>query len=316
MCGERLWDRVRAMVTPGSPSLEPFRGYEQQPSTAGDVTARFLGTTSVLFQDAATAIMSDGFVTRPGLARVVFGRIGPDRERIQDAAKRLEVDSIAAVFTGHSHYDHALDAPTLAQLTGAVLLGSQSTFNIGLGAGLPESAMHVVRDGETMRFGRFELTFLESEHSRPDVHPGTVKAPLVPPARSGEWKNGGTYSVLIRHEHRTILMHGSSNFKASALRDHRADVVYLGIGGLGKKPDAFVDAYWDEVVGATRARRVILVHWDNFFHSLDEPLRPMPNVMGSFSGAMQHVLRRAAAHHVEVLLPVPWQRTDPFAGLA
>jgi L-ascorbate metabolism protein UlaG (beta-lactamase superfamily) len=297
------------------PSLEPFREYEQQPSTGGPVEARFLGATSVLFQDGETAILSDGFVTRPGLLRVLLGRISPDRERIQNTLTRLGLDSIAAVFAGHSHYDHALDAPVFAQLTGAVLLGSPSTANIGRGVGLADSALRVVGDGEVLRFGKFELTFLESVHSPGDRYPCTVDEPLVPPARSSAWRTGTTYSVLIRYEGRTILVHGSANYKPGALRGRRVDVIYLGIGTLGRQSDAFVDAYWDEVVRATGAKRVILVHWDDFFRSLDQPLRPMPYAMDSFADSMQHILRRATADGVEVLLPVPWQPTDPFTGL-
>jgi L-ascorbate metabolism protein UlaG (beta-lactamase superfamily) len=164
-------------------------------------------------------------------------------------------------------------------------------------------------------FGPFELTFVESVHSPGDLHPGTIDAPLVPPARSGAWKTGTTYSVLIRHEGGTTLVHGSANFIPGALRGHRADVVYLGIGTLGRRDDRFADAYWDEVVRATGARRVILVHWDDFFQPLDRPLRPMPRIVDRFAAGMRHVLRRADADGVEVLLPVAWQPTDPFDGL-
>ncbi len=94
----------------GASSSDPFRDHEQQPST-GTVTARFLGTTSVLFQDRDTAILSDGFVTRPSFAAVGLGRIAPDSARIERTLQRLEMPRVAAVFAGHSHYDHALDAP-------------------------------------------------------------------------------------------------------------------------------------------------------------------------------------------------------------
>jgi L-ascorbate metabolism protein UlaG (beta-lactamase superfamily) len=296
------------------PRLEPFRRYEQRPAAGGPVAARFLGVTSLLFEDDETAILSDGFVSRPGITRVLVGRIGPDRKRIESTLKRLGrlgPDSIAAVFTGHSHYDHAMDAPVFAQLTGAVLLGSRSTANVGRGVGLPESALRVVGDGEALRFGKFELTFVESVHSPGDPFPGTIDKPLVPPARMSAWKTGTTYSVLIRRKRRTLLVHGSANYKPGALRDCRADVVYLGIGGLGRQKDDFVNDYWDEVVRATKAKRVILVHWDNFFRSLDKPLRPIP----FFAKGMRHILRRAADDGVQVRLPVLWKRTDPFAGL-
>ncbi|MFC3890819.1 hypothetical protein ACFOWZ_04985 [Lentzea rhizosphaerae] len=42
--------------------------YPVQTAGAGDVTAWFLGTSSVLLSDGHTAVLTDGFVTRPGLA--------------------------------------------------------------------------------------------------------------------------------------------------------------------------------------------------------------------------------------------------------
>jgi L-ascorbate metabolism protein UlaG (beta-lactamase superfamily) len=290
------------------PPLAPI--VQQQASTSGAITTRFLGTTSILFQDGETTILSDGFVTRPERRDVFVGKIGPDAQQIQRTLTRLGVDRIAAIFTGHSHYDHALDAPLIAKQTEAVLVGSESTRNVGLGGTLPNDRIHVVRHGDTCRFGKFALTFLESKHSSPEPWRGEIRAPFATPARARMWKTGKTWSVLIRHEMRTLLVHGSANYKPGALRDHRADVIYLGIGGLGFKSTRFVRDYWNEVVRSTCARRVILVHWDDFFGT-DEPLRPEP----SFNRAAEHIRRLASMDGVEVLLPVLWDMTDPFEGL-
>ena len=149
----------------GHPSLGPFRRLQQQPSSTGPIRVHFLGTTSLLFRDDSTAILSDGFVSRPGMFRVGLYWIAPDRERIANTLVRLGVDSIAAVFAGHSHYDHAMDAPVFAERTGALLLGSESTANIARGLGRPQREPRVVRDGETIEFGKFALTFITSAHS-------------------------------------------------------------------------------------------------------------------------------------------------------
>ena len=56
--------------------------------------------------------------------------MAPDRERVQETLTRLGVESLAAVFTLHSHYDHALDAPTFARLTGALLVSGNRFFQV------------------------------------------------------------------------------------------------------------------------------------------------------------------------------------------
>ena len=288
---------------------------DQTPPPKGTITARFLGTTSILFQDEdGTRILSDGFVTRPSAAALLTP-LRPDRARIAEALACVGKGSMAAVFTGHSHYDHAMDAAVFAELTGAVLVGSASTWNIGWGAGLREHQLRVVRSGETATFGRFELTFVESRHSRGDLFPGVVDAPLVPPAPVTAWKTDTTWSVFVRHGQQTLLVHGSANYIPGALSGREADVVYLGVGGLRRASDEFMSAYWHEVVCRTRARRVILVHWDDFFRGLDRPLRPLRSPRDSFPNTLQRIRRLAEADNVEVVIPVAWQPIDPFASL-
>ena len=283
-----------------------------QAAGAGDVTAWFLGTSSVLLSDGHTAVLVDGFVTRPGLARVAFGRIAPDPRVVRRALERLGMPPIAAVVCVHSHYDHALDAPVWALLTGADLVGSESTANIGRGLGVPEQSLRVV--GDVLTCGGWELTFVETEHSPGDRYPGTVDAALVPPRRSREWRTGTVYAVFLKHLSGTVLVHASAGFRPGALHGMRADVVYLGVGGLGKQPARYVEEYWDEVVRTTGAHRVVLVHWDDFFVSLDKPLRPLPHLFDDLDVTLRRLSSLAARDGVEVLLPVAWQPSDPFAN--
>ncbi|AKJ14853.1 metallo-beta-lactamase [Streptomyces incarnatus] len=300
----------------GRPSLRPYLPYRQRPMT-GDpaLVAHFLGTSSVLLSDGETSVLNDGFVTRPGMLRVALGRIAPDRPLVRAAIDRLRVRNLAAVVCAHSHYDHALDAPVWALETGAELVGSPSTANIGRGLGVPEPRLRVVADGETVSYGRFDLTFLESVHSPGDRFPGTVDEPLVPPARAGAWRTGAAYSVLVAHPAGRVLLHASANVRPGALRGRSADVIYLGIGNLGRQSAEFLRTYWDEVVVATGARRVVLVHWDDFFAGLHRPLRPMPRFLDDIGTTMSRLLPLARRDGVDVVLPVTWRPSAPLADL-
>lgn len=301
----------------GRPSLRPCLPYRQPVAPEhGGLVAHFLGTSSVLLSDGETSVLSDGFVTRPGLLRVAMGKLAPDPSLVRSAIARLRVEELAAVVCAHSHYDHALDAPVWALETGAELVGSPSTANIGRGLGVPESSLRVVADGATVSYGRFDLTFLDSVHSPGDHYPGTVDEPLVPPARAGAWKTGTAYSVLIAHPAGRILLHASANFRPGALQGRLADVVYLGVGSLGRQRPGFLDAYWDEVVVTTGARRVVLVHWDDFFVGLHRPLRPMPYFLDNLDATMSRLLPLARRDGVDVVMPVAWQASAPLADLA
>ncbi|WP_218029879.1 hypothetical protein [Streptomyces rishiriensis] len=153
-------------------------------------------------------------------------------------------------------------------------------------------------------------------HSPGDHYPGTVDEPLVPPARAGAWRTGTAYSVLIAHPAGRILLHASANFRPGALQGRLADVVYLGVGSLGRQRPGFLDAYWDEVVVTTGARRVVLVHWDDLFVGLHRPLRPMPYFLDSLDATMSRLLPLARRDGVDVVMPVAWQASAPLADLA
>ena len=120
-------------------------------------------------------------------------------------------------------------------------------------------------------FGRFQITLLASGHVPSRLAPmGDIENPLKPPAWWGQYKEGGSYSVLIEHDRKSILVQGSAGFKPEALKGRHADVVFLGIGQLGNQDDAYREHYWQQVVAAVRPRRVIPIHWMIFgYHSIN-----------------------------------------------
>lgn len=258
---------------PGLPQEAAHR-YASTP-TANSLTATWFGVTAVLLADGEHAIFIDPFFTRPpGLLNMARNAtIAPDEALIRQSLARANVKTLDAVLVSHSHFDHAMDAAVVARLTHARLAGSPSTANIGRGGGLPESMIDVVTPGEPRQYGSFRVTFIASQHAgasggRPT---GDITAPLSPPATYLDYKQGGTYSILVEHAQGSLLHHGSAGFVPGALNGRHADVVFLGVALL---PD--LDGYLANVVDAVGAHRVIPVHWDDFTRPLSQPLTPMP----------------------------------------
>jgi L-ascorbate metabolism protein UlaG (beta-lactamase superfamily) len=272
----------------------------------------FLGVATLLLNDGETAILTDGFFTRPSIGQLFFGKIAPDKALIARHLKRAGIGKLAAVIVNHSHYDHVMDAPEVAMQTGAILVGSESTANVGRGWGLPEQRISIKAPGATLEFGKFRVTLLASGHVPPGYPAGEITQPLVPPVRASAYLMGTNYAVLVEHGRNSILINASAGFAPGALANRHADVVFLGIGMLGKRNIAYMEDYWREVVEATGARRAVPIHWDNFARPLDEPLQPIPHLIDDFDATMRFLLEKGAAQGVEVKLPRAWQQVEPF----
>jgi L-ascorbate metabolism protein UlaG (beta-lactamase superfamily) len=93
-------------------------------------------------------------------------------------------------------------------------------------------------------------------------------------------------------------------------------VVFLGVGTLGKKSDAYRASYWNETVKAVGAKRVIPIHWDDFWLPLTEPLQAMPLLIDDFGASMADLSRHAAQDGAELRLPPTFVPFSPFAAPA
>ncbi|WP_193614232.1 MBL fold metallo-hydrolase [Nocardioides lijunqiniae] len=303
-------------LKPGRPDLSRYAARFDVPAASGPLGVTFLGVTSLLLDDGESAVLTDGFFSRPSLARVALGRISPDVDRIDAALGRAGVDRLEAVLPVHTHYDHAMDSAAVAHRTGAVLVGGTSTAHVGRGGGLPEDRIRVAVPGEAMAYGGWTLTLVESHHCPPDRYPGVITEPVVPPVRTGAYRCGEAWSILVAHASgRTALLQGSAGFVPGSLAGHRADVAYLGVGQLGVQPEEYVRAYWAETVEAVGARRVVLTHWDDFFRPLDRPLRALPYAGDDLDVTMRVLGGLAAEQGVALHLPTLWRREDPWADL-
>lgn len=278
------------------------------------LTVTWLGVSTLLLDDESSALMTDGYFSRPGLARVVLGKVAPSPARVDGCLARAKVTRLQGVVALHTHIDHAMDSALVADRTGARLVGGQSAANVGRGYGLPEERLVVARPGEPITFGPFEVTLVESRHSPPDRFPGVISAPVHPPVKASAYRCGEAWSAFVQHRPsgRRLLIQGSAGFVPGALAGRRADVVYLGVGQLGVQRESYLVDYWSETVRAVGARRVVLIHWDDFFRPLSKPLRALPYAADDLDASLRVLDGLAAEDGVALDLPTVWRREDPW----
>ncbi len=269
----------------------------------------------MLIDDGSTALLTDGFFTRPSWFDVKYRRLASSDARITEAMDRAGINRVAAVLPVHTHWDHALDSVVVAQRTGAVMVGGGSAANIARGGGLAEDRIVVAQSGTEMTFGPYAVTLIESHHCPPDRFPGTITQPLVPPAKATAYRCGDAWSTLLEHRPtaRRLLIQGTAGFVPGALDGRRADVAYLAAGQLGIQPSGYIEEYWNQTVRAVGARRVVLIHWDDFFRPLNKPLRAFTYSVDNLDVSMAALGRLADRDGVALHLPTLWERADPWA---
>jgi L-ascorbate metabolism protein UlaG (beta-lactamase superfamily) len=263
---------------------------------AGAVTVRFTGTSTLLFSDGETRWMVDGWFSRPGPFSLLFGKVAPDLAAIEYGLAANHVDELAAVFVMHSHYDHAMDAPEVARRTGAVLLGSESTANIGRGWGLPELQIQVVADRAPFQLGKFVITPIVSRHfefADPEFRERAlgdplITEPLVPPVSAFDYKLGQAYVLHVSHPRGSWLVVGSAGYEDGALAGIEADTVLLGVGGLGSQTAAYREAFWRETVMRVNPDRVIPIHYDSLTAPIEGPFRGPLNAEAFLAGGLEN----------------------------
>ncbi|MBO0680802.1 MBL fold metallo-hydrolase [Mycolicibacterium sp. S2-37] len=300
----------------GRPDLRNYRDRFDSPAATPDSPVRvtWAGVTTLLIDDGTSKVLTDGFFSRPDLLSVGLRAIAPSASRVGEGLDRLGAQQLDAVLPLHTHFDHALDSALVADRTGAALVGGASAAQIGYGHGLPEDRVRTVASGDALTLGSYRITLIESGHCPPDRYPGRIDAPVVPPARASAYRCGEAWSMLLEHSPsgRSMLIVGSAGYRAGALAGRHADVVCLGIGQLGLQPQSYIVDYWNQTVRTVGARRVVVIHWDDFFRPLHKPLRALPYAGDDLDVSMRTLTALAAEDAVALHLPTLWEPADPW----
>jgi L-ascorbate metabolism protein UlaG (beta-lactamase superfamily) len=280
------------------------------------VRVTFLGVSTLLIDDGHTKLITDGYFSRAGCLRLAFGLVlglSPNRARVTQTLDTIRISTLNAVIVAHSHFDHALDSALVAEITESKLYGSLSTRHIAQAQGFDLAAYRLLGAGTQVKIGDFAVTAVPAQHSPGYFAPGHIRAPVSRRPRVTRLRMGECYSFHIAHPAGKLLVHASANYLPGVLDAYPADTVYLGIGALGRQPAEFLDAYWREVVEATKASTVVPIHWDNFTRSLTKPARSFPRCFDHFDTTMRFLQKRCQTGEVVLALPQVWQQTNPFA---
>ncbi|NVB38873.1 MBL fold metallo-hydrolase [Pseudenhygromyxa sp. WMMC2535] len=263
-----------------------------EPQLPAGLSLEWLGTSGFALRCAGYTLLIDPYVTRVPLATALGReRVRPDQALIDRYLPRAD-----AILIGHTHFDHALDAPAVARRDGCSVYGSRSLVNLMAARGMAEQAVEVEVYRE-YELGPFRVSFVPSVHSKLALglavpSSGDITCEHVDGLACSEYRCGQVYGLAITVEGFTIYHQGSADLIEDAVRHRDVDLFLAGIAGRG-----FTDDFIGRAIRSFRPKVVLPHHHDNFFIGLDDPLRMSLNV--NLCAFVEEV--RAASRGVELI---------------
>ena len=153
-----------------------------------------IGNTRILIDayytrsgDPAANAQSSPLFTQQGTLGIDYTNkpIASDRSAVQTVLNAIDYKSrkISYMLAGHSNFDHDPDAPLVAQLTGAEIIGPPTTCYQAEAEGIPASQCKAVNGGESFNLGNGATLYIthinhSGNNTNTDLHqPGELTAP-------------------------------------------------------------------------------------------------------------------------------------------
>jgi L-ascorbate metabolism protein UlaG (beta-lactamase superfamily) len=184
---------------------------------------------------------------------------------------------VVGVLVGHTHFDHAVDAPAIARRFDCRAYGSDSLVALMSLHGLAERAVEV-EPYATYELGPFEVSFTPSVHSKLLLglavpYDGDLTCEHLDGLSPNAYRCGQVWGISIRVAGILFYHQGSANLIDDAVRERDVDVFLAGVAGR-----SFTRDYWKRILPRLNPRTVVPTHYDNFFRPLGERMEFVSNV--------------------------------------
>ncbi len=231
---------------------------------------RWLGVAGFAISYKGTTILLDPYVSR-----ITFGDYLKRKPSLPDPAMvDAWIPRADAVLVGHTHFDHAVDAPAVARRDGATVYGGTAARHLMGLHGLGDQAV-VVEPHKDYTVGPFEFTFRPSQHSKLVLgkkvpYGGEITCEHVSGLRANAYHCGDVWGIRIAVQTDsgpyTLFHQGSADLIEDQVRDCDIDLFLCGIAGR-----EFTEDYTGRIMRALKPRQVVITHHDDFLVPLGQP---------------------------------------------
>jgi L-ascorbate metabolism protein UlaG (beta-lactamase superfamily) len=255
------------MTSSTSDDAQALRALEGIPlDLPSGLTVSWLGVSGYRLTFEGVSLFIDPYVSRAPLRSLLLRRTAlPDEALIDRYA--TAPGEVAGILVGHTHFDHAVDAPAIARRYGTKAYGSASLGHLMRLHGLGNHAAEVVPH-QSYELGPFVVRFVPSRHSKLLLGlkvpmDGELTCDHLDGLAPGAYKCGAVYGIRIEVAGIALYHQGSANLDDSELPDEPVDVFLAGVAGRSVTP-----RYWERILPRLDPRLVVPTHYDNFFSPL------------------------------------------------
>lgn len=265
--GARLAVWQAARLAPEHQAVDGLDWAAAPPLDLRGLELEWLGTAGFRLTAEGTTLLVDPYVSRPSVRKVALDR------RLQSSTALVDrhVPRADAVLVGHTHFDHALDVPTIARRDGCAVYGSRSLRHLMGLHGLAAAAVEV-EPHQPYEIGPFTVRFVPSRHSKllaglAVPSGGELTCDHLDHLNGRAYNCGQVWGISIDVAGLTLYHQGSADLIDDERLPRGVDVFLCGIAGR-----AFARGYLRRILTRLEPAVVVPQHWDDFLAPLDGPL--------------------------------------------
>ena len=241
------------------------------------LTVEWLGVSGYRMSYEGHDLYIDPYISRAPLSALIARRPALPDPALLDRHIAAPRTAAVGVLVGHTHFDHAIDAPAVARRLGCRAYGSSSLQALMGLHGARDQAVVVVPYAR-YELGPFVVSFTPSEHSKLLLGlavpmAGELTCDHLDALNPGAYKCGNVYGIRIEIAGMSFYHQGSANLIDDAIRDDQVDVFLAGVAGRG-----FTNDYWRRVITRVQPHTIVPTHYDDFFRPIDADLGLTTNV--------------------------------------
>ncbi|MCU1349079.1 MAG: hypothetical protein JWO56_2109 [Acidobacteria bacterium] len=257
---------------------------EPLPAAAG---VRYLGSGGVAITWQGATLLAGPYLSHAGsLVAANFGRVQFDTQRIDEGLREIDLPSVRAIITGHSHFDHIGDVPDIVTRltpTATVYTNTSGVKMLAAYGGIQTHTVDPAAGWMHIPNSRFRIRAMRWDHApqlcRLNRFPCTyAKCPGGPPWTT-EWPKhrmrdlcgGETFAYLIdllgksNDEVRFRIYYNDSAASQAFAPPQLPDTRPVDLAVLCMASYNMVYGYPEALLQALQPRHVLVSHYDDFF---------------------------------------------------